>query len=141
MVLQQKRVFWLQENKQNSKYATVWNLFTFYILIFKSQKIYVYLYYFLLILRVFYKFSIVSNSGSTLKTGNENSGCVEQLPFTRFCCCLTSKRIKRNVYLNVYELRYLNHCKSYSIIFTHILLEYIMYSNQATFQMYPRSTV
>ena len=39
---------------------------------------------FLLILRVFYKFSIVSNSGSTLKTGNENSGCVEQLPLQDF---------------------------------------------------------
>ena len=121
-VLQQKRVFWLQENKQNSKYATVWNLFTFYILIFKSQKIYVYLYYFLLILRVFYNFSIVSNSGSTLETGNENRGCVKQLPFTRFCCCLTPIRIKRNVSSNIYGFKCLKCCKSYSISFTHLIL-------------------
>ena len=116
-----KRVFWVQENKQSTKYATVWNLFTFYILIFKSQKIYVYLYYFLLILRVFYNFSIVCNSGSTLETGNENRGCVEQLPFTRFCCCLTPKRIKRNVSSNIYEFKYLNYCKFYSISFTHLI--------------------
>ena len=92
------------------------------ILIFKSQKIYVYLYYFLLILRVFYNFSIVSNSGSTLETGNENRGSAEQLPFTRFCCCLTPNRIKRNVSSNIYGFKCLKCCKSYSISFTHLIL-------------------
>ena len=133
-VLQQKRVFdYRKTNKtQNMRPFEICLLFTYSFL--KVKRFTFTFIIFLLILRVFYKFSIVSNSGSTLKTGNENRGCIEQLPFTRFCCCLTPNRIKRNVYFNVYEIRYLNHCKFFSIIFTHILLEYIMYSNQVKFQ-------